>query len=221
MNINILVVEDDDAFRNLIKDILKKEGYNVILAKDGQEGLELFFSKNIDIVILDIMMPVYNGIEVLEQIRKQSNVFVIMLTALGEEQNEILGFELGADEYISKPFSYPIFISRVKSLVKRLEKYNGDEIKIGDISINENLHKIFVKNKEITLNLKEFNLLLYFMKNKNMVLTRDNIFLNVWGYDFDKDIRTIDTHVKTLRAKLGVCSNYIKTVRGVGYKFEN
>lgn len=220
MDINILVVEDDDAFRNLIKDILKKEGYNVILAKDGEEGLKLFFSKNIDIVILDIMMPIYDGMYVLEQIRKHSDVFIIMLTALGQEQNEILGFERGADEYISKPFSYPIFISRVKSLAKRLDKYTGEDIKEGDISINENLHKVVVKNEEITLNLKEFNLLLYFMKNKNIVLSRDNIFLNVWGYDFDKDIRTIDTHIKTLRAKLGICGDYIKTVRGVGYKFE-
>lgn len=221
MDINILVVEDDEAFRNLIKDILKKEGYNVILAKDGQESLDLFFSKNIDIVILDIMMPILNGIEVLEEIRKQSNVFIVMLTALGEEQNELLGFKYGADEYIAKPFSYPIFISRIKNIVKRLDKYKGEEIKIGDICINESLHKVFVNGDEINLNLKEFKLLLYFMKNKGIVLTRDKIFANVWGYDFDKDIRTIDTHVKTLRAKLGVCAEYIKTIRGVGYSFEN
>lgn len=221
VNIKILVAEDDPKFRGLICDIIRKEGYIPIEASDGEEAVDIFFkSKDIDILILDIMMPKYDGFEVLKEIREYSELPVIMLTALGDERHEVNGLESGADEYISKPFSYPIFIARLNSIVRKLRKEKSDEIILRKININQKNHKVIVDNMEVELNNKEYNLLNYLVKNKDRVLTRQQILDNVWGYDFDGDIRTIDTHIKTLRAKLSVCGDYIKTVRGSGYMFD-
>jgi DNA-binding response OmpR family regulator len=221
MDIKILIAEDDPIFRNLVCDIVRNEGYVPVEACDGQEAIDIFFgSKDIDVVILDVMMPVYDGWEVLKEIRDKSDIPVIMLTALGDEKNEILGFNEGADEYIAKPFSYPVFIARLNTIVKKLKKEKFEDITAGKIKINPSTHKVIVDELEIELNHKEYSLLTYFMTNKNRVLTREQILIKVWGYDFDGDIRTIDTHVKTLRAKLGSYGYYIKTVRGSGYMFE-
>ena len=221
MNIKILIADDDSVFRELVCDIIRKEGYIPVEACDGKEAIDIFFSSNdIDLIILDVMMPKYDGLEVLKEIREHSDVPIIMLTALGDEKNEVLGLEKGADEYIAKPFSYEIFIARLNAIVRKLKKIRFDEIIVGQIKINQTTHKVIVDDLEVELNHKEYNLLIYFVKNSDIVLTREQILYKVWGYDFDGDIRTIDTHIKTLRAKLLKCSNYIKTVRGSGYMFE-
>ncbi|WP_160692238.1 response regulator transcription factor [Clostridium sp. C2-6-12] len=221
MEIKILIAEDDQVFRDLVCDILRKEGYMPVVARDGKEAIDIFFtSKDIDVVILDIMMPIYDGWEVLKEIREHSDIPVIMLTALGDERHEVLGLKKGADEYIAKPFSYPVFIARLNSIVRKLNKDKLEEIKLGKIRINQETHKVMIEGMEIELNNKEYNLLVYLVKNKERILTREQILVNVWGYDFEGDIRTIDTHIKTLRAKLLACGNYIKTARGSGYMFE-
>lgn len=221
MNINILIAEDDVAFRQLIRDILKKMGYEILEAKDGKEAIDLFFSKeNISLCIIDVMMPIYDGWEVLTEIRKKSDVPIIMLTALGDEINEIKGLSSGANDYISKPFSYPIFVARVEALLRIAKKEISKNQNIGDIFIDRLKHKVLIGNEDISLNNKEYNLLIYFVNNNGIVLGREKILDNVWGYDFDGDIRTIDAHVKMLRSKLGDCGNYIKTIRGTGYLFE-
>ncbi|OPJ64713.1 response regulator transcription factor [Clostridium chromiireducens] len=221
MEIKILIAEDDNIFRDLVCDIIKKEGYTPIIACDGQEAIDVFFSKNdISLVILDVMMPVHDGWEVLKEIREYSDIPIIMLTALGDEKHEILGLEKGADEYIGKPFSYEVFIARLNNIVKKVKKSYSDEITAGRIKIIQKTHKVVVNDEEIKLNLKEYNLLIYLIKNADIVLTREQILDKVWGYDFEGDIRTIDTHIKTLRAKLSAQGNSIKTVRGCGYMFE-
>lgn len=221
MDIKILIAEDDHIFRNLVCDIITNEGYQAVEACNGQEAIDIFFNdKDIDLVILDVMMPLYNGWEVLKEIREHSDVPVIMLTALGDEKNEILGLNKGADEYIGKLFSYPVFIARLNKIVKKIKKDSHDEIISGNIKINQSSHKVFLSDLEIKLNPKEYNLLIYFIKNTDKVLTRDQILDKIWGYDFDGDIRTIDTHIKTLRAKLSDEGKYIKTIRGTGYMFE-
>lgn len=221
MDIKILIAEDDSIFRDLVCDIVKKEGYIPVEARDGEEAIDIFFSEsNIDLVILDVMMPVYDGWEVLKEIREHSDVPVIMLTALGDEKHEILGLNKGADEYIGKPFSYEVFIARLNNIAKKLKKQSSHEVIVGRIAINQRTHKVIADDLEIKLNPKEYNLLNYFVKNSGTVLTREQILDKVWGYDFDGDIRTIDTHIKTLRAKLSNQGNYIKTVRGSGYMFE-
>lgn len=221
MEIKVLIAEDDLIFRNLVCDIVKKEGYNPIEAGNGKEALDIFFnSKDIDLIILDVMMPIYDGWDVLKEIRENSEVPIIMLTALGDEKNEVLGLKKGADEYISKPFSYEIFVARLNSIVRKLKKTRSEELLAGKIKINQNTHKVIVDNSEVELNNKEYSLLNYFIKNMNRVLSREQILNKVWGYDFDGDIRTIDTHIKTLRAKLLICGAYIKTIRGSGYMFE-
>lgn len=221
MDIKILVAEDDLIFRELVCDIVKKEGYIPVEAGNGKEALDTFFASNdIDLIILDVMMPVYDGWEVLKEIRENSEVPIIMLTALGDEKNEVLGLKKGADEYISKPFSYEIFVARLNSIVRKLKKARGDELIAGKIKINQDTRKVIVNDLEVELNNKEYSLLNYFIKNMNRVLNREQILFKVWGYDFDGDIRTIDTHIKTLRAKLLTCGTYIKTIRGSGYMFE-
>lgn len=221
MEIKILVAEDDNLFRELVCDIVRKEGYIPVEACDGKEAINIFFnSNNVDLVILDVMMPVYNGWEVLKEIREHSDVPIIMLTALGDEWHEVLGLKNGADDYIAKPFSYEVFIARLNNLVKKIKKENSDEIIAGKIKINQKIHRVLVDNIEIKLNPKEYNLLIYFIKNDNTILTREQILDKVWGYDFDGDARTIDTHIKTLRAKLLNYGSCIKTVRGSGYMFE-
>lgn len=221
MEIKILIAEDDNIFRDLVSDMVKKEGYTPIIACDGQEAIDIFFSESdISLVILDVMMPVHDGWEVLKEIREHSDIPIIMLTALGDEKYEILGLKKGADEYIGKPFSYEVFIARLNNIVKKVKKNHLDEITAGRIKIIQETHKVVVNHEEIKLNLKEYNLLIYFIKNAGIVLTREQILDKVWGYDFEGDIRTIDTHIKTLRAKLSDHGDSIKTVRGCGYMFE-
>lgn len=221
MEIKILIAEDDNIFRDLVCDIVKKEGYTPIIACDGQEAIDMFFSeRDISLVILDVMMPVHDGWEVLKEIREHSDIPIIMLTALGDEKHEILGLKKGADEYIGKPFSYEVFIARLNNIVKKVKKNYTDEITAEKIKINQKTHKVVVDDEEIKLNLKEYNLLIHLIKNASIVLTREQILDKVWGYDFEGDIRTIDTHIKTLRAKLSDQGDSIKTVRGCGYMFE-
>ncbi|MGK0467692.1 response regulator transcription factor [Clostridium sp.] len=221
MDIKILIADDDSIFRELVCDIVKKEGYISVEACDGKQAIDIFFASNdIDLVILDVMMPFYDGWEVLKKIREHSDVPVIMLTALGDEKHEVLGLKKGADDYIAKPFSYEIFIARINTFIRKLKKERLAEIMIGRIKINGATHRVSVWDAEIELNHKEYSLLIYFIENKNRVLSREQILVNIWGYNFQGDIRTIDTHIKTLRSKLLVCSEYIKTIRGSGYMFE-
>lgn len=221
MDIKILIAEDDDVFRELVCDIIKKEGYIPVEACNGKQAIDIFFSQNdIDLVILDVMMPIYDGWEVLKEIREHSDVVVLMLTALVDEKHEVLGLKNGADDYIGKPFSYEIFIARLNNLVKKVKREVSNELVVGKIKINQGTHKVTVEDLEVKLNPKEYNLIIYFIRNLNTVLTREQILNRIWGYDFDGDIRTIDTHIKTLRAKLLKQGNCIKTVRGSGYMFE-
>ncbi|MDG5853368.1 response regulator transcription factor [Clostridium beijerinckii] len=221
MDIKILIAEDDNIFRNLVCDIVRKEGYVPIEACDGEEAINMFFNNNdIDLVILDVMMPVYDGWEVLKEIREKSEVPIIMLTALGDEKHEVLGLKKGADDYIGKPFSYEIFVARLNNIVKKVKKKFSDEIAVGNLRIYQRTHKVVIDDEEIKLNPKEYNLLLYLVGNVNTVLSREQILDKVWGYNFDGDIRTIDTHIKTLRAKLLEQGDCIKTIRGSGYMFE-
>ena len=221
MNFNILIADDDPIIRELLSDIVKKEGYTSIQASNGMEAIDIFFARtDIDLIILDVMMPKYDGWEVLNEIREFSNVPIIMLTALGDERHELVGLEKGADDYISKPYSYKIFVARMNKQIRKIQKDSLEEIKIGEIVINQEAHKVYISNSEIEINRKEYKLLCYFIKNKNRVLTREQILESVWGYEFEGDIRTIDTHIKMLRAKLLSASVYLKTIRGTGYMFE-
>ena len=220
--LKILVVDDESRMRKLVKDFLVKKQYKVLEAGDGEEAIEVFFgNKDISLIILDVMMPKMDGWEVCKEIRKFSKVPIIMLTAKSEENDELKGFELGVDEYISKPFSPKILVARVDAILRRANKIGADmTIEAGDIKIDKVAHIVKVKDKEIELSFKEFELLTYFIENKGIALSRENILNNVWNYDYFGDARTIDTHVKKLRSKLGDCGDYIKTVWGMGYKFE-
>ncbi|KZL93987.1 response regulator transcription factor [Clostridium magnum] len=221
MDMKILIADDDPIFRELVCDIIKKEGYISVEACNGQQAIDIFFdSKDIDLLILDVMMPIYDGWEVLKEIREHSEVPVIMLTALGDEKHEVFGLKKGADDYISKPFSYEVFVARLNVLLRKIKKSRLDEMKIGRMRIKQETHRVSICDSEIELNRKEYSLLIYLIENRNRVLTREQILRNIWGYDFEGDIRTIDTHIKTLRAKLLSCGEYIKTVRGSGYMFE-
>ena len=221
MSVKILIADDELRFRNLVYDFLTKEGYEVIKARDGKEAIELFFSiENIDLLILDVMMPYYSGIEVCKEIRLKSDTPILMLTALSEEHDEVRALDIGADEYISKPFSYAILIARVKSLLRRTATSKENIINIEGIVINEGEHRVLVDKVEIELSPKEYKLLIYLVKNKGRALSRDQIIDNVWSYDFFGDSRTVDSHIKSLRFKLGIYGDYIKTIRGLGYKLE-
>lgn len=221
MDVNILIADDDNVFRELLEDILRKNGYHVFPACDGEEVIEKFFKYRLqlDLIILDVMMPGMNGWETLKEIRRYSEIPVMMLTALGDDINEITGLQSGADDYIAKPFNYGIFLARIQSLTRKARKRKTSVNIIGDIKIIENEHKILVYENEIFFSNKEYQLLLLFARNINLLLTREQIIDRIWGYDFDGDIRTVDTHIKTLRAKLGNTGNYIETVRGSGYRF--
>ena len=221
MDIKILVAEDDPIFRELVCDIIKKEGYTPIEACNGEEAIDIFFGRNdIELLILDVMMPIYDGWEVLKEIRGNSEVPVIMLTALGDEKHEVFGLKKGANDYIAKPFSYEIFVARINTILRKIKKERLAEIMIGEIKINQATHRVIAYNSEVELNRKEYSLLIYFIRNNNRVLTREQILGSIWGHDFEGDIRTIDTHIKNLRAKLLSCGEYIKTVRGSGYMFQ-
>lgn len=217
----VLVADDDPVFRSLICDILRKQKYIPVEAENGQQAIDIFFSDiDICLCILDVMMPVYDGWEVLKEIREKSDVPIIMLTALGDEQHEVAGLSYGADDYIAKPFSYPVFVARIESLLRKKKRENESRINIGRIFLDRSNHKVMVGDEEIILNNKEYHLLLYFITNKGIVLDREKILYAVWGYDFEGDIRTIDAHIKMLRNKLLDCNGYIRTVRGTGYVFE-
>jgi len=219
--INILVVDDEARMRKIIKDFLKLQGYNIIEAEDGERAIEIFAEqKEIDLVLLDIMMPKMNGWEVCKFIRKSSNVPIVMLTALDGETDELTGFKLGVDEYISKPFSPKILVARVNAILKRAKTLQGEINREGGLEINKEAHTVTAFGKPVELSFKEFELLTFMIENKGLALSRDKILDNVWNYDYFGDVRTIDTHVKKLRSKLFECSKYIKTVRGIGYKFE-
>ncbi|MCR4806508.1 MAG: response regulator transcription factor [Lachnospiraceae bacterium] len=221
-NIKILVVDDEARMRKLVKDFLKKEGYEVAEAADGNEALDAFYEDSgISLIILDVMMPGPDGYEVLKEIRSQSAVPIIMLTAKGEERDELQGFNTGADEYISKPFSPKILVARVNALLRRTNKLDAEaRLEAGGIVLDKTAHTVTIDDKPIELSFKEFELLTYFMENQSVALSREKILNNVWNYDYFGDARTIDTHVKKLRSKIGDKGDYIKTIWGMGYKFE-
>lgn len=220
--IKILVVDDESRMRKLVRDFLEKEGYEVLEAGDGEEALDIFYEeKKLALCILDVMMPKMDGWQVLREIRSESKIPVIMLTAKGEERDELQGFEIGADEYISKPFSPKILVARVGALLKRANVLSEEEaIDAGGIVIDKAAHIVTVDGAPIDLSIKEFELLSYFIQNQNVALSREKILNHVWDYDYFGDARTIDTHVKKLRSKLGDKGDYIKTIWGMGYKFE-
>jgi two-component system response regulator ResD len=221
MRIKVLVTDDDPIFRDLVCSIVKKEGYSTLEACDGRQAIQIFSRvKDIDLLILDVMMPNMDGWAVLKEIRESSNVPVIMLTALGDELSEVCGLKKGADDYIAKPFSYEVFVARLNAHLRKVKLERSALIEMGEILIRQSTHQVFVSGNEVELNHKEYELLQYFAKNKNRVLSREQILSHVWSYDFDGDIRTIDTHVKTLRAKLGSCGEIITTIRGTGYMLE-
>lgn len=217
----ILVVDDESRMRKLVHDVLERHDYDVIEAADGEEAVSIFFqNKNIDLLILDVMMPKMNGWEVVRTIRQYSEVPIVMLTARGEEQDELQGFQLGVDEYISKPFSLKLLVARVEAILRRSAGGKQDVIRAGKIEIDKNEHIVRVNGEEVELSYKEFELLTYFAENQGIALSREKILNHVWNYDYFGDSRTIDTHVKKLRSKLGDQGDCIKTVWGMGYKFE-
>ena len=219
--LKVLVVDDEERMRKLISDFLKIKGYETVEAGDGEEAIDVFFAdKEIELIILDVMMPKMDGWEVLKTVREHSKVPVIMLTARTEETDELKGFEYGADEYISKPFSPKILVARVEAILRRSGVNQDEVVRVGGIEVNKSAHSVKIDGKEIELSFKEYELLLYFIENKGIALSREKILNNVWNYDYFGDARTIDTHVKKLRAKMGTKGDYIKTVWGMGYKFE-
>ena len=219
--LKVLVVDDEERMRKLISDFLKIKGYETVEAGDGEEAIDVFFAdKEIALIILDVMMPKMDGWEVLKTVREHSKVPVIMLTARTEETDELKGFEYGADEYISKPFSPKILVARVEAILRRSGVSQDEVVRLGGIEVDKSAHSVKIDGKEIELSFKEYELLLYFIENKGLALSREKILNNVWNYDYFGDARTIDTHVKKLRAKMGAKGDYIKTVWGMGYKFE-
>ena len=220
--IRILVVDDESRMRKLVRDFLVKKDFEVLEAGDGAEAIDIFFAtKDIALVILDVMMPKMDGWQVCREIRAYSQVPIIMLTAKSDERDELLGFELGVDEYISKPFSPKILVARVEAILRRTSGLAADDvIRAGGIEVNKAAHEVTIDGKSIELSYKEFELLTYFMENQGIALSREKILNSVWNYDYFGDARTIDTHVKKLRSKLGAKVDYIKTIWGMGYKFE-
>lgn len=223
MNKTILIIEDEIRIRFLLKDYLLSEGFSVIEACDGEEGLKVFKNNNVDLILLDIMMPKIDGLTVLENIRTVSDIPIILLTAKSQEEAKLYGYDIGADDYVTKPFSPKILVAKVKALLKRTadlcenqsstKNYNG-------LTINKLSHEIKVNNVQLALSPKEYELLVYLSDNIGIALTRDTILDNVWGIDYYGDLRTVDTNIKRLREKLGEKANYIITVRGSGYKFD-
>ena len=219
--LKILVVDDEARMRKLVKDFLVNKGFSVIEAANGEEAVDIFFAqKDIALILLDVMMPKMDGWEVLKTIRKYSQVPVMMLTARSEERDELQGFALGVDEYISKPFSPKILVARVGAILRRSNAAASEVLDVGGIRIDKSAHQVTIDGKEIELSYKEFELLAYFVENQGIALSREKILNNVWNYDYFGDARTIDTHVKKLRSKMGEKGEYIKTIWGMGYKFE-
>lgn len=220
--LKILVVDDESRMRKLVKDFLTKKNFEVLEAGNGEEAMDIFYEeKDIALIILDVMMPKMDGWEVCREIRKNSKVPIIMLTARSDERDELLGFDLGVDEYISKPFSPKILVARVEAILRRTGQNNPEDvISAGGIVIDKAAHLATVDGKPMELSFKEFELLTYFLENQGIALSREKILNSVWNYDYFGDARTIDTHVKKLRSKMGDKGEYIKTVWGMGYKFE-
>ena len=219
--LKILVVDDEARMRKLVKDFLSVKGFTVLEASNGEEAVDLFFQqKDIALIILDVMMPKMDGWETCRTIRKYSQVPIIMLTARSEERDELQGFNLGVDEYISKPFSPKILVARVEAILRRSNAVSSDLIEIGGIRIDKAAHQVTIDGQNIDLSYKEFELLTYFVENQGIALSREKILNNVWNYDYFGDARTIDTHVKKLRSKMGEKGDYIRTIWGMGYKFE-
>ena len=215
----ILIVDDEKLIRDVIKEYLSLEGYEVEEAEDGSEAVEKAMSKDYDLIIMDIMMPNKDGYQACKEIKQKKNIPFIMLSARGEEYDKLIGFDLGIDDYVTKPFSPKELVARVKAILKRT---NNEEVllKFGGLVIDDKAHDVYVDDKKVNLTPKEYDLLKYFVSNKNIALSREQLLTNIWGYDFFRDDRTIDTHVKTLRNNLGDYRKYIVTVRGMGYKFE-
>ena len=221
-SLKILVVDDESRMRKLVKDFLTKKGFTVIEAGDGEEAVDKFFEvKDIALIILDVMMPKMDGWQVCREIRQYSKVPIIMLTAKSDEKDELQGFDLGVDEYITKPFSPKILVARVEAILRRSNMLAADDtMEAGGIELNKAAHEVLIDGKSVELSYKEFELLAYFMSNQGVALSRERILNNVWNYDYFGDARTIDTHVKKLRSKLGAKGEYIKTIWGMGYKLE-
>ncbi len=218
----ILIVEDEELLRKLIKDYLIREDYIVMEAKDGKEGLDCYYKNDdIDLILLDVMMPKFDGWSVIKEVRKSSDVPIIMLTAMSQDSDELYGFELGANDYVTKPFKPHILLARVKAHLKSNQTLESNDIKEYNLlKINKTSHKIYVAEERIELSPKEYDLLLYLSENLGSALSRDQILNAVWGYDYFGDLRTVDTHIKRLRLKLGEQSELVQTVRGYGYRFE-
>jgi DNA-binding response OmpR family regulator len=223
MNRTVMVVEDEYRVRHLIVGYLGKEGYNIIEAQNGKEALDKFKPGKVDLIILDLMMPALDGLAVCSAIRKQSKVYIIMLTAKSQEEDKLLGYDIGADDYITKPFSPKLLMAKVKVFMKRLEDSPEGEngvIDLGNLIINVPSHSITLCGNNLELSPKEFDLLIYLSKNQGILLSREKLLNAVWGYDYYGDLRTVDTHIKRVRQKLGSSSEMICTIRGAGYKFE-
>lgn len=219
--LKVLVVDDEARMRKLVNDFLTIKGFSVVEAEDGEQAVDLFFQqKDIALIILDVMMPKMDGWQVCKTIRQYSQVPIIMLTARGEERDELQGFKLGVDEYISKPFSPKILVARVEAILRRSKVAVMDSSEVGGIRIDKAAHQVTIDGAPVDLSYKEFELLTYFMENQGIALSREKILNNVWNYDYFGDARTIDTHVKKLRSKMGTKGDYIKTIWGMGYKFE-
>ncbi len=220
--LKVLVVDDESRMRKLVKDFLTRQNYEVLEAGDGEAALDIFYrEKNIALLILDVMMPKMNGWEVCKEVRENSRVPIIMLTAKGDESDELLGFEMGVDEYISKPFSPKILVARVEAILRRSNKLaDGQVLETGGITMDKTAHLVTIEGERMDLSYKEFELLSYFMENQGIALSREKILNHVWNYDYFGDARTIDTHVKKLRSKMGAKGDFIKTIWGMGYKFE-
>ncbi len=221
--VKVLVVDDESRMRKLVHDFLAREGYVVLEAEDGEKAVDMFFdekNKDIALMIVDVMMPKMDGWQVVREIRQYSRVPIIMLTAKSEERDELRGFELGVDEYITKPFSPKILVARVGALLRRSNATLEEKVEIGGIELDHAAHSVKIDGNPIDLSVKEFELLEYFVTNKGIALSREKILNNVWDYDYFGDARTIDTHVKKLRSKMGEKGDYIKTIWGMGYKFE-
>jgi DNA-binding response OmpR family regulator len=219
--LKILVVDDESRMRKLVKDFLVRKNYDVMEAENGEQAIDLFFTKkDIALIILDVMMPKLDGWQVCREIRQYSKVPIIMLTAKSDEKDELLGFELGVDEYISKPFSPKILVARVEAVLRRTTITDEESIEVGGIVLDKSAHQVKIDGQEIELSFKEFELLTYFVTNQGVALSREKILNNVWNYDYFGDARTIDTHVKKLRSKMGPKGDFIKTIWGLGYKFE-
>lgn len=221
MSTKILIADDDSVLRRLLFDMLRKQDYEVIVAENGEEAIDLFFQhQDIALCIFDVMMPVYNGYEVLETIREHSEVPVILLTALGDENCELKGLKYGADDYITKPFSYEILLARVENLLKKELKRQGEVLTLGPFTLDQKGHVLLIDGEEVTLNPKEYALFVLFFSNIGQAFSREQLLSKIWGYDYEGEVRTVDTHIKMLRKKLGNHGTAIVTVRGTGYKFQ-